>query len=442
MIEKTMYDLPRADTYGGLLISAGKKILLRKPKGNFGGYAWTFAKGRPLPGESAEQTALREVLHETGYRAEIIKPIDRVFTGTTSTTAFYLMGPLGRQGRCCSETAATCWVDLEEAEKLIRETVAEPGRRRDLEILEVLAGEIERLPFHERPATCAEDWKLQPLPKKRRKIALDIFINERDMRELRKGHFPLEMEDHWFSWFDEPVLHLHRSWTGFCLHQVRFEPAEGGWRAVSAWVNRNPKQYTVTDDEEDRRNIRALLEDFVGYARMVATEGPPPSFLSEGMNLAMQPNYLGSPKVVSGLLQTVIEAAIAFVKHETSLIRVWQTVWILGQQVATGDEFVRMPGWHTPQGLGEWLCQYFALHREPIFAEDLAYPVSEALMALVLKVRDMVMAFEEDPAAEWNPHALTQINALHEWAVTVFLGTNDLLNPGKTIDDFGWRRVS
>ncbi|MCE6959880.1 hypothetical protein LAZ40_12685 [Cereibacter sphaeroides] len=59
-------------------------------------------------------------------------------------------------------------------------------------------------------------------------------------------------------------------------------------------------------------------------------------------------------------------------------------------------------------------------------------------MALFLKIRGMVMAFEEDPAAEWNPRALTLINALHEWAVTVFLGTNDLLDPETTINDFAW----
>ena len=64
--------VPNADAYGGVLINDRGEVQLREPTNHFGGYVWTFAKGRPDPGETPEQTALREVLEETGQAAQII----------------------------------------------------------------------------------------------------------------------------------------------------------------------------------------------------------------------------------------------------------------------------------------------------------------------------------------------------------------------------------
>jgi len=61
--------------FGGVVINSSGQVLLREPAGHYKGDVWTFAKGRPDPGESPEQTALREVLEETGYRAEIAAKI-------------------------------------------------------------------------------------------------------------------------------------------------------------------------------------------------------------------------------------------------------------------------------------------------------------------------------------------------------------------------------
>ena len=50
--------------------------------------------------------------------------------------------------------------------------------------------------------------------------------------------------------------------------------------------------------------------------------------------------------------------------------------------------------------------------------------------------------FAEDPVAQWNPHALEQLNWLHHWTVQVFLGTNELEHPGVTLSNFHWRAVA
>ena len=56
--------------YGGIVVDAKGRILLREPSGHFDGYVWTFPKGRPQPGETAEEAALRETREETGWSGD------------------------------------------------------------------------------------------------------------------------------------------------------------------------------------------------------------------------------------------------------------------------------------------------------------------------------------------------------------------------------------
>lgn len=128
--------IPKADAYGGVLVDPEGRVLLREPKGHFGGYVWTFAKGRPDEGESPEQAALREVQEETGYRARIVGVLPKAFVGDTSTTAFFLMEPVGSQGDFAEETAKTCWVSFAEAPALVALNKTAKGRQRDRLVLE------------------------------------------------------------------------------------------------------------------------------------------------------------------------------------------------------------------------------------------------------------------------------------------------------------------
>ena len=130
-----MTEVPKADAYGGVLINDRGKVQLREPAGQFGQYVWTFAKGRPDPGETPEQSALREVLEETGQGAVIVALIPTVFAGTTSTNVFFLMEPHGPAGSFSDETTRVRWVDEGAARTLIARTKTPTGRDRDLQVL-------------------------------------------------------------------------------------------------------------------------------------------------------------------------------------------------------------------------------------------------------------------------------------------------------------------
>jgi 8-oxo-dGTP pyrophosphatase MutT (NUDIX family) len=129
-------DLPKADAYGGVVISSGGEVLLREVAGHFGGYVWTFAKGRPDDGETPEEAALREVKEETGYDCKTIRAFPRAFGGTTSSTSFYLMESFTQPGLFTNETSQVGWFGFEEAAKRIGQTKTSTGRARDLNVLE------------------------------------------------------------------------------------------------------------------------------------------------------------------------------------------------------------------------------------------------------------------------------------------------------------------
>jgi 8-oxo-dGTP pyrophosphatase MutT (NUDIX family) len=122
--------------WGGAVVDTQDRVLLRRPKGHFDGYVWTFPKGRPDPGETPEATALREVREETGWDAEIVRPIDADFAGGATVSRFFLMRPLANHGDFDrAETSEVRWATLNDAVALIRETTNVNGRARDLEIL-------------------------------------------------------------------------------------------------------------------------------------------------------------------------------------------------------------------------------------------------------------------------------------------------------------------
>jgi ADP-ribosyl-[dinitrogen reductase] hydrolase len=105
----------------------------------------------------------------------------------------------------------------------------------------------------------ADDWERQPMPEQHQRLPLDLLYSPEQFEEIRMGLYPLEMEDKWFVYFEEPWLYFHRSWTGMLLYQVRFEPAEGGRRAVELLVNGDRQSYQPPPDKDETKAIKRLI---------------------------------------------------------------------------------------------------------------------------------------------------------------------------------------
>jgi hypothetical protein len=151
---------------------------------------------------------------------------------------------------------------------------------------------------------------------------------------------------------------------------------------------------------------------------------------------AAAPNYLGSPAVVAEILGSVLLVAIAYAKGEESFNGAWNVMFELATQIAESDNYVRMPSWHTPAALGKHLVAVLGVRDEEHFADDLSYFVSEAFMLLFLKTLELIRDNPSEAGQEIHFMASPWIEEIHEWAATVFLGTNGVVAPGRTLSDF------
>ena len=115
----------RFEFSAGGIVQDGENLLMVLVQNMEGERIWTFPKGHIEKGERAPEAALREVEEETGYRCEIVKPLERVqyyFQReekiTKKTVAWFLMKPLKKTGvPDPEEILETEWVSTEEAQK-------------------------------------------------------------------------------------------------------------------------------------------------------------------------------------------------------------------------------------------------------------------------------------------------------------------------------------
>ena len=84
---------------------------------------------------------------------------------------------------------------------------------------------------HVRLRTIKSDWKADDMPRERAEIPLGIELTLEEFEELAWGHYPEEMEDHWFMYFDGEAFCFHRSWTGVFVYRVHVRRLLGGEQA-------------------------------------------------------------------------------------------------------------------------------------------------------------------------------------------------------------------
>ena len=113
------------------------------------------------------------------------------------------------------------------------------------------------------PATRQSWSSIQPLPAQRAPLALERVFSEQEVEAIRLGLIPDRMEDKWFIFFEEDTLYVHRSWTGYCIYQLRLREDGAQYTVVDAFVNRDPSQYSGTDDGYDERLLLFLVENFL-----------------------------------------------------------------------------------------------------------------------------------------------------------------------------------
>lgn len=116
----------RQTSSGGVLVrrgEAGPEVLLASRRTRRGELVWGLPKGLVESGESAEDTAVREVREETGYSGKVRETLGEVsywfvWEGTRirKTVHFFLMEDLGEPpGERDAEMEEVRWFPIDEA---------------------------------------------------------------------------------------------------------------------------------------------------------------------------------------------------------------------------------------------------------------------------------------------------------------------------------------
>lgn len=119
-----------ATSAGGIVIrhdSGRVWIVVGSRRRERDGWTWTLPKGTPKPGETREETALREVAEETGLRVRITAPFDSIeywFVQSGQrihkTVHYYLMDPVGGDlAEHDHEFEQVRWITFDEARTML-----------------------------------------------------------------------------------------------------------------------------------------------------------------------------------------------------------------------------------------------------------------------------------------------------------------------------------
>jgi len=120
----------RATSAGGVVLretDQGRELVLGRRRRERDVMTWSLPKGTPHPGETLEETALREVTEETGLLVRILAPvgpIDYVFVQggvrIHKTVHYYLMEAIGGDlAHHDHEFDEVRWVGVADAEALM-----------------------------------------------------------------------------------------------------------------------------------------------------------------------------------------------------------------------------------------------------------------------------------------------------------------------------------
>lgn len=431
-----------ANSFGGVVISGGRKVLLREPAKHHGGYAWTFAKTRAKPGESPRDAAIRAVREKTGYEARIRISVPGLFEGASSSSNFYVMDARHPPKKPNWQTNRVRWVSFDEARDLIRQSPNAEGRERDLAILHAAEKVAGAIPYCEHPNVQPEDWnELQVMPERHVVLYPKLQFTPEEMENIQRGFYPTVMEQKWFIYFTGTHLRMHRSWTGTLYFDVGFSFDDiGGAKVTDVIVNREVHGADFKySDEEDLK----LLEDMIQCHLLEPLAEPAVDSLVNALMVATKPNYLGSPEVVSGLVKEIFDVVIrAPAKEADEKDFYTATGKIVSAFTDESSGYTCLPGWTSAEQMGAAIKKYLASMVLFDGDESLAEILTAGISVLTSKLQEILFDFLKDSVANWEKDALPQLNAIHQFVVAVLLGTNTVVYGEKKLADFRWQAAT
>lgn len=431
-----------APAAGAVVVEPQGRVWTISPSNCFGGYKNTFPKGRVAPGQSLHATAVREVFEETGLKVEPFAFLADSQRSTTFTR-YYLAKRIGGSPAAMGwESQAVSLVPVRQLRDFVNRSV-------DKALVEaLLARESQWGKWFFRTGILVDghlvatrySWERQPLPPQHRSLTIDVRLSHSQAERLRRGYIPAEMEERWFTYYEDNVLYAHRSWTGSLIFVVTFHPDGEDLRATQTLVNQDREVFGFTDERELRHMVEGLILEL---ASAPANEDLTDPFVAT-LAKALGPKYLGSPDVVRQEVEAYLNLLVQrwltiYLKDQgpgVSADQVYQANARLARIFAGEDpEYTVIGAWNSVEQLGAALVGALGLNADYCAGENLGFLLSEGLAAVSIAVSSLLREMRTQ-ALDWDSDMQPRLQALGQFVVAVLMGTNDVLYPGKTLKDF------
>jgi len=103
-----------------------------------------------------------------------------------------------------------------------------------------------------------DDWKTNEFSKSI-SISMNLQLSETHLARIRHGLLPEQMEDKWFSYFENGSVHFHRSWTGAKIFEAKIQKSDDSYIISEFAVERDTDIYKSTDDASDAETLFFLI---------------------------------------------------------------------------------------------------------------------------------------------------------------------------------------
>ncbi len=243
---------------GGVVFNVVGKILLFEPKSHYGGYAWTFPKGRANDAESPERTALREVKEETGVEAQILDEISGTFEGETTLNRYFIMWCIRESSPRTDETETVRWVAREQAEELISQSKSLIGKKRDLEVLDAGCRLFKPHAYRLNVPPAAAPYLVQSLGG-----VLSRILMATEGFRIKHGRWPtkLEIAADWM----EPLLSAHLTRAGLARLQRTLRVEIGPDRSPLRMLDESGAVFDYSKEGPEHRKYEQAALIWLGF---------------------------------------------------------------------------------------------------------------------------------------------------------------------------------
>ena len=108
------------------------------------------------------------------------------------------------------------------------------------------------------------DYPNKEMPSATKSLLLVREYSTPEFEQLAAGHLWQDMDNKWCSFFESPWVHLHRSWSGVCIYNVRLTATPGGCEVAEAIVNCDLAQVPRFPNWQQPEVLAVILDGLAG----------------------------------------------------------------------------------------------------------------------------------------------------------------------------------